>query len=590
MFKFFKPFLFVSLFLFFFFSCQNYSQAASGASLYFSPANGTYAIGSDFTISIKVDTNGQIVNAVEGSINFDGEALEFVSATRSGSIFSLWTTEPSLSGSNIIFGGGIPASGYSGAAGQVCNVTFRAKKVGPANIRFSSGAALINDGKGTNVLVSMGSGGYVVSPLIIAPPMIEGKETLPLSGDDKKDEKKEVEIVTSNGSVGPVINSDTHVNQNVWYGMNRVKFNWDLPLDATGVSFSFNEEAVADPGQKSEGLVKEKEYSDIENGIHYFHLKFKNKDGWSAVAHYRVMIDVRPPETFTASIEDRGDGNWPVLHFNTKDGDSGLDKYEIIVGSLEEKSYDARPEDSFLEMRNLEVGDHTAMVRAIDKAGNERISVIDFKIHPIESPEIQNYLTELRSSDSFYLNGTALPNAMVTVFIQREGGLPLVNNVQADGSGKWFYVHSEKLENGRYAVWTEVTNEQGVKSNPTSKLNFLVSPPILLSWGNVVVSYFTVLVSIIALATLVVVSIIYLISLVRRKLRVETGEVEQVLHSNFSDLRKSIDQEFIRLKKYEQTPDYKAEKEKMRLRIEKKIKSSEMTIMKEVVDVEKILK
>lgn len=579
-------FLIIFVFSAFLFSFQD--VAAAGASLYIAPASGTHVIGSTFTVSVKVNTGGQVINAAEGSLSFDSDLIEFVSASRSGAVFNLWTTEPSLSGTNVIFGGGIPGQGYNGTAGHVCSITFRTKKAGNANIRFTSGAVLANDGKGTNVLSSMGSAAYVIAPKVAPPPTTntDNTNTKPSTKTDTPKIEKKEEIEYNK----PIIVSETHSDQNKWFNGNNIKFSWKLPENVEGVSVLLDENSVADPGPKSDGLFDSKEYFEVEDGIHYLHLKFRDGNRWGTIAHYRIMIDTMPPKVFEAKVETEQESDWPVLYFETKDDDSGMEKYEIIVGSLEEHSFTMKADDKFLSLKGLEVGEHTAMVRAIDKAGNERVSTINFRINPIDTPEILNYPHEFRSSDNFYMNGIAVENAKVNVYIQKENQIIASSTVQADSQGNWFYIYDANLDNGRYVAWVEAINDKGIKSDFSKKVSFLVTPPIFTTIGDFVVDYFTVFVSLIFMIVLIVILILFVMSLIRKKLRKETVEVEHVLHSNLEDLKKIVDQEFTKLKKYENTEEYNKEKQKMKLRLKKKIEVAEKSIMKEVLDVEEILK
>lgn len=581
-----KIFLYIFIFAFVFSSFKIIPTRAAGATLYFAPSSGTYVIGGSFTVSVKVNSGGVDVNAAEGGISFDTNLLEVSGVSKGGSIFPFWTVSPSFSNSagTINFGGGMPPPAYSGTAGHIISVTFKAKKAGKAAVRFASGAVLANDGKGTNILASMGSASYVISPKVTAPPPEKPTVETTQREETKIEEKEDVLEYNK-----PVIVSESH-NENKWSNNNDVKFKWDLPDVVTGVSISFDENPVSDPGPKSDGLFNEKTFNDVEDGIWYLHLKFEDSRKWGTIEHFRVMIDTVAPDPFTASTKEIRIGEWPILTFETSDKDSGMDRYEIFVGSLEEQEHALEPDVSELEVTNLETGNHTAIVKAVDKAGNETISTVNFKVDPIPTPEIIDYPRELKPSDKFYASGKALADSSVNIQIQEDGRLVGSSTVSVDSEGRWFYLHENNLNNGRYIVWATAINDVGIRSETSEKKTFLVAPPVFTMVGSYVIDYFTVFVSLLFMVLLIIALIVFIVGLLRRKLKKETFEIEDVLHENLEQHKKTIDQEFSKLKKFEGTAEYTKEKAKIRNSMKKKLEIIEGKIMKEIRDVEKILK
>ena len=61
-------FVFVSSFLFFDF-CQ-------GAIIYLEPAEGEYSLNDTFIVDIRLDSQGEYINAVEGHLSFPSDILE----------------------------------------------------------------------------------------------------------------------------------------------------------------------------------------------------------------------------------------------------------------------------------------------------------------------------------------------------------------------------------------------------------------------------------------------------------------------------------------------------------------------------------
>jgi len=550
---------------------------AASASLYLAPSSGTYVINGKFSVAVKVNTGGEVVNAAEGTINFDNNLLEVIGVSKGGSIFPFWTTEPSYSnsGGTISFGGGLPPPAHKGTAGHIMTITFRGKKTGGAQVRFASGAVLANDGKGTNILASMGSGSYTISPKVTSP---QAPGEAP-----KQEEKAEPDYNK------PVITSPTHADQDKWYNETTVVFKWELPEGITGVSIAFDENPVIDPGPSSDGLFSEKTYENVKDGAWYLHLKYKDGSRWGTTAHFRVMIDTVAPLPFEINVRQNAD-DWPELLFETSDKDSGLDKYLVYAGSLEKEPFEVGAGAKSFKVSNLNIGDQIAMVKAIDRAGNERLATTQFTIEPIKAPVIENYTSEIKSSDQFFMNGSAPESGVVNVYIEKDGKIIVMASTTSDISGRWFYIYNTRLDNGRYVVWTEAENKNGLKSGPSNKVSFLVSPPVFAVVGSFVINYFTVFVSLIFMIILIVLLILYIAGLIRRRLKKETLEIEEIIHKNALAMKKAIDEEFLALSKYEGKAGYKKEKEKTKLNLKKTVDTNEKKSLKEVKDVEEILK
>ena len=92
------------------------ASMAHAATLYLSPSFSTAPAAGQFSMDVKLDSEGAAINAAEGEIQFDPSLVQFVSADLGGSAFSLWLAEPALSpsGSTITFTGGTP-KGTAGA-------------------------------------------------------------------------------------------------------------------------------------------------------------------------------------------------------------------------------------------------------------------------------------------------------------------------------------------------------------------------------------------------------------------------------------------------------------------------------------------
>ncbi len=576
---------------------------AAGASLYFTPSVGTYVLDDKFTIAVKAFVGGTNINAAEGLISFDKNFLEVVSISDTGSIFSLWPIQPSFSNSQgtVSFAGGVQAPGYSGQQGKVLNITFKAKAVGIGLVRFSSGAILSNDGKASNILESMGSANFTIA----AKEVVNTPDQAVKASEDFLDKKNSTTAIIEpmdklSQSVGgddylkPYITSTTNVDQNTWTNNNNVQVQWEVPQNVSGLSWSITHDLKSEPESKPQGLVSNKSFENLSDGIWFFHLKFYDGKRWGTTSHFRVLIDTVRPQPLVITVRQVDASSFPRLTFKTTDTTSGVEHYEVFVNSLENKEF-SLPEDQALtqqdvQLANLEYGKHTALVKAIDRAGNEAVATVEFEVQPIESPKINNYAKEIKVADQFFVSGSGLSDVNVNVYIQNEENKVTSAVVHSDQNGNWFYLGDSKLKNGRYVVWVEAENLAGLKSMPSEKVSFLVTPPVFAIIGNFVINYFTVLVSLLFMVLLISVVLFYIISTIRKRLKKETTEVEVVLQQNLSNLKKIIEDEVAKLNKLSPSPAVVKEGKVMKDSFNKQIEQARKKIMKEIKDVEDVLR
>ena len=580
MFKKIQLFIFIMIFL------PTSVLQAAGASLFFSPATGTYGLNTSFDIAVLVGSGSENINAAEGNMAFDKDKLEVISISKSGSIFSLWTNEPNFSNSAgmISFGGGVISPGYKGEGGKVLTIRFKTKQVGDVSVVITSGAVLANDGHGTNVLASIGGGRYVISPAVVMPDAPKSEEVKDEGAVNKDGNESQIEEGV------PSIIDLKEYNQESWLNNRNFLLTWEVPQGVTDVSFSFDNKKESDPGNKGQGRLISKEYSGIADGEWYFHLKFKDQNGWAKANNYKLKIDSAPPVAVNIKIEQEDSNDWPRLVCGASDSGSGINRYEINVGSLEERSAVTDAADCSLKISDLEVGPHVAMVKAIDQAGNTAYSTINFDIKPLATPEIKNYSKEIKETDQFFISGSSLPDVKIKLFIEDGNGKIVEKATEADKNGAWFLVGDERMANGRYVAWVEAVNKNNLKSMPTEKISFLVTPPIFARIGNFIVNYFTVIASLLFIILLTIIAGIYLAEMIRKKLKKETIDVEKVLHANLEKLRNEVDDNIAELNKFKNSSNFTKERIKTKKKIVKKINEAEIKIMKEVKDIEKILK
>lgn len=91
-----KKTVLVLSFLIFSFSSISVSRAASSF-LYLSPSSGSFLVGSTFTVSVFLNTEGNNINVVWAELEFPPEILQVTSPTTGESFVFQWMIPPNYS-------------------------------------------------------------------------------------------------------------------------------------------------------------------------------------------------------------------------------------------------------------------------------------------------------------------------------------------------------------------------------------------------------------------------------------------------------------------------------------------------------------
>ena len=361
--------------LFYVLFCVSLAIAPIGAwaaTLYLLPQSQTVYQGYNFLVEVRLDSEGEEINAVAGNLNFSSDLLEISDFSQGGSVLTFWPEEPKSKDNIISFVGGMPG-GFKGE-GLVFKINFLAKETGKAKVDFQDDSkVLLNDGKGTPAKLTFLEGSCEIT---------ERPEGL------------------------PKISSRTHPDQNKWYKGTTLHLHWDL-IEGTEYSFILSKDPLAEPDEvpdrpeRKDDLIwmGDMEYPDLEDGIYYFHLResretetkpdAKPTRKWGPKVTFRAMIDSTPPEDFKPEIgQDPAvfEGKY-FLSFAATDKTSGIDYYEILEadrrgfkrGTTRKAEWRRAESPYLLEDQSLQ---SIIKVKPVDKAGNERI----VEIKPPEKP------------------------------------------------------------------------------------------------------------------------------------------------------------------------------------------------------------
>jgi hypothetical protein len=502
--------------------------AAQAAELRLTPQSGVYEPGATFTARIQLVTGGAAINAAEGTLRFNPNELSVVGINRSSSIFNLWVSEPSFNNSagTVSFSGGVP-TGYTGSTGTVLSVTFRTKTAGTQRVEFTNGAVLANDGLGTNVLTAMNGGSFTVQAVSVSP-----------------EPERIVEYVPPvNTPARPSVTSVTHPDAEGWYATTSAEFEWALPNDVTAVRTLLSDAPTAIPTRVYEPPISRLSLIELDQGVQYLHVQFRNADGWGRVAHHRVAIDTVAPTDVSVLLldgEDMGSAAQTLL-VQANDGGSGIAQYQVRFNNNDPLILAAAEVASgTITLPPLPPGDQTVMVTVADQAGNLASDTITFTIESFDKPVFTALPDRISSDVVPVLYGSTRPGSVVDVFLERIGGEPNVYQVTADENGTFAFIPDGALMNGVYELSALATDPLQSVSELSDIYRVVVEPPGYLRIGGWLVSVLSVIVPLIVLSGFVLFLFVFLYVRMRRyrqTVAIEAGEADVAATDAFNELR-----------------------------------------------------
>ncbi len=123
-------------------------RSISAAEIYF-VGEQEIGVGSQFKIDLIIDTQGEVINAVEGSVTFQRGFLGIKEISDGDSVVNFWIQKPKLTLDNKISFSGITPGGYKGNRGKIFSVIFQSLKEGETEFAISDVKILLNDGQAT---------------------------------------------------------------------------------------------------------------------------------------------------------------------------------------------------------------------------------------------------------------------------------------------------------------------------------------------------------------------------------------------------------------------------------------------------------
>ncbi len=297
-------------------------------------------IGDQVYVGLILNTEGKLINAVEGELKFSSDILTLKEVFDGSSVIDMWVDKPIAELSDSIFFSGIILDGYNGKNGLIFSAVFEAKKEGSVVINVAGMRTLLHDGRGTEEPSTV----FAFSMKVL-------KEAKQLS---TVEEAEEVEA-----EVGEEIEEETEAE----------------------VGEEIEEETEAEVGEEIEEEVEEETSEEIEEESEEEIGEEIEEETEEEVGEEigeevseetaEVQEDSEPPYSFepilTQIPEIAGDNY--LLIFSTQDEESGIDHYEI-----QEEGEPFVVAESPYVLKNQDL-DQEITIKAIDQNGNERTVV-----------------------------------------------------------------------------------------------------------------------------------------------------------------------------------------------------------------------
>lgn len=320
----------------------------SGGSLMLQADSG----GNTSTVTVQLDPEDETLNAVEGTISYPPNLLSLERIQTGDSVISMWVEEPSrvksgtVKFSGVIIGGfdGVLSSQYDGTKpGRVMKMHFSHKSNQSAVVTTKDIKGYLHDGEGTQI---------TLNPASVILSGIMDDQTVTLSDAERAQEQEDKQADTREDS------QEDDVGQG-------------RDADASDPE---TEDSSGTPTQDTQSTTTTQQ--DESTGTD--------------------SQDTRPPFQLSADIvksEYLYDGRY-ALAFNARDAASGIAYYEVkespqsysIASLYQSSSWRKAESPELLADQQLK---SNILIKAVDKAGNERIAKIPAQ-NPV--PWYQNYI------------------------------------------------------------------------------------------------------------------------------------------------------------------------------------------------------
>jgi hypothetical protein len=228
------------------------------------------------------------------------------------------------------------------------------------------------------------------------------------------------------------------------------------------------------------------------------------------------------------------------------------------------------------------------IIRAVDQAENYSIAMEDLEIASLESPIIIEYPQRLYPGNPLIVKGTSNVCDYAILSVQDERKDILTTDGKCE-NGTFTVIFSKTLDKGIYNIWVKAVDTRGAESNPTKPVRVIVSLPIFIKIGSLVIDYLNVIVTLLALIILMAMAWIYGWKKVRdlkKAINKETKEAELALYKGFDILREEMTKQVAKL---DGKPGLSKKEKVLNEELKEALNKAEKTIGEEIKDIKKEL-
>jgi hypothetical protein len=531
------------------------------------PAQGSYQAGDTFTVDVYVTGNDQSINAVSGALTFPTDKLSVQGISKSGSIIKLWAEEPSFSNvsGTVKFEGVILNPGFSEAKGKVLSVTFQAKKEGNVSVILASGQVLANDGNATNVVRNLNNGEYTITAASREAPSA---------------------TVLPQGR-RPVIVSSSYPDQTLWYASPDAHFSWALPDDVIAVSTLYGENPDSTPNKVYAPPISEKSFKVEGDGVQYMHVRFKTKEGWGDVTHYKFQVDTEAPSKLSISFPEGAvtSSPHPNVLVTATDAVSGLKALYVSIDNQATTTLEINASNLY-KLPDQKAGKHTAVITVADRAGNSASMPIEYSVISIDPPKVTDYTKYAEKGDVMKVEGTTYPLSTVQVaYLDVKTNELVVESTQSKEDGSFLLLSTKSVPAGVYEMKARVIDRQGAQSDYTDPFVVSVENQSLIRIGMFIMNWLSLILIIILALLLILATLWYSVlqfKRFRRGIHRTIREAEMALKTNVQALRRDTEEFHTLLKKTEKKRELTKEELAIMKKFKKRLDITEQEIEKKL--------
>ena len=428
-----------------------------------------------------------------------------------------------------------------------------------------------------------------------------GAFTVAAAGTGEAPEPEVIEYVAPANTPGaPNIESSTHADQTLWYNSKTAELSWSVPSDVTSVRTLLDDSASSIPTRVYDTPIRSITLEDLEEGVQYFHLQFRNADGWGKVSHYRLAVDTVKPERFDIALQENADLSNPVqtLLLTTQDATSDVRRFLVQLDGAEPYEYLDETGSSTITLPTLEPGHHTVIIEAFDSANNGIISTFSFSILAFDKPQFTEYPSEINEEVIPVIKGITRPNAKVQVTMTQVGlgvsseSASKVYDVISGSDGVFSFIPDGRLSLGVYELTAVAIDQYGAQSETSDAIRIAVQQPGYIQIGSLVVSILSVIIPLLALTALLIFGtwiLIMRMRSLRKGVSRETKEALAIVKTEFASLHTQLQEQKAMLESSRKTKKLTKAESELIDTLGHALDEAEKRMTKEVTDVEDIV-